>query len=111
MLDDGTNNSYVHEIVEGASTANYQFYDISNNWIIKNSTFESQDKVEEAIAELSSALANIIYIPTEFIAMNCPWIEAGDFVKVQINGNEYNTYVFEHSINGIQLLKQDCSSK
>lgn len=111
VLDDGTNNSYIHEIVEGASTVNYQIYDISNNWIIRNSTFESQEKVEEAITGLSSALADIIYIPTEFIAMNCPWIEAGDFVKVQINGNEYNTYVFEHSLNGIQLLKQDCSSK
>ena len=90
----------------------YQTYDLSENYIVQNNTFE-EDTINEILQKVGVSIANVQYMPAE-ISMNygLPYLEIGDYVTVMLsNAETFNTLVLRRTLSGIQALKDNYESK
>lgn len=92
--------------------AQYQTYDLSENYIIQNNTFDA-DTISEILEKVGAGIESVQYMPAE-ISMNygLPYLEIGDYVTVMLaNAETFDTLVLRRTISGIQALKDNYESK
>lgn len=90
----------------------YQTYDLSENYIIQNNTFNA-DVINEILEKVGAGIESVQYMPAE-ISMNygLPYLEIGDCVTVMLaNAETFDTLVLRRTISGIQALKDNYESK
>lgn len=85
-------------------------YDISNNYLIQNSTFTSE-RINELLKNFGRSIQNIQYMPCELEMVGLPYIEAGDVVEVETEEGRFITLVERRTLNGIQSLGDDLQSQ
>lgn len=98
--------------VETYDDSQYQTYDLSENYIIQNNTFDA-GTINEILKKVGAGIANVQYMPAE-ISMNygLPYLEIGDYVTVMLaNAEIFDTLVLRRTISGIQALKDNYESK
>lgn len=88
----------------------YQEYDISENYIIKNCTF-TDTAMTEVLKNMANAIRDIIYMPADIEAVGLPYIEPGDVVEVITPDGGFDTVVLRRTLKGIQSLKDSYESK
>lgn len=93
---------------EDTDPSTYQIYDISNNDLIKEMTVE---EITPILTTIITNLSNLRYMPSDIDMIGRPDIEAGDGIQVMSNSGAFNTYVFSRTIDGIQGLSDQITSK
>lgn len=85
-------------------------YDISNNYLIQNSTFTSE-RIIELLKNFGKSIQNIQYMPCELEMLGLPYIESGDVIEVETNSGNFITFVERRTLSGIQSLTDEFESK
>lgn len=89
--------------IERLNTNVYQEYDVSNNWILKN-TGQTVESVQDIVNYMASVLSVIQYHKMTMTMRGLPFIQAGDNVNVIDNEHANITCVLRQRTTGIQSL-------
>ena len=107
---DTQENTYAeHIIVEDAEEDKYQVYDISDNYLIKESTF-TEVEMAEILMTLASNIYRVTYMPADINLQGLPYLEAGDVIQVQTEDGSFETIVLRRTLTGIQSLSDNFES-
>lgn len=81
---------------------NNKTYDLSENAIIKKSTFLGS--VETLLEYFGNNVASISYMPSEIEMQGRPDLEAGDVLEIATTDETITTIILSRTMNGIQAL-------
>ena len=79
-------------------------YYCSDNWLFRNLVWTLSDITNYAI-NMVSMMRNITWFPFECWCAGLPYIETGDRIKIMTNNSNYNTYILQRQLKGIQNLQ------
>lgn len=96
--------------VEEGKEDNYQTYDISDNYLIKEGLF-TKEQIMEILTILASNIEHIKYMPSEIDLLGLPYLEAGDAIQVLTNDGGFETIILRRTLTGIQALSDNFESR
>lgn len=89
----------------------YQTYDITNNEIIKNSTW-TQSQIEAFCNTIADNIDGVTYVPMQLVGRGLPYVETGDTVSVQTKANDsITTILLNRTMQGEIALTDTFTSK
>lgn len=100
---DGNNVETYKNIYEIDEPSKYREYDISNNYLIKNYTY-NESEIENILNIMAESIKYIQYMPTKLSAKGLPYVEAGDLIQVITDEETIKTYALRRTMKGIQQL-------
>lgn len=101
---------YVIVEVEEGNENNYQTYDISENYIIKEFTF-TELEILKILTTLAFNIKDIKYMPAEIDLMALPYLESGEIISVLTTDGGFETIVLNRTLSGIQSLFDNYESR
>lgn len=112
--EDNNEEAYVYvDIVDDYEEhpEKYSVYDMSNNYIIRESTHLAVN-VENWMQTVAESIKNVRYMPCEIKALGMPWLEAGDTIALETtDGDIIKTIILSRTIVGEQYLTDTFESK
>ena len=88
----------------------YLVYDISDNDIIKGSTWNPND-INAICATIARNIDKVSYIPVDFVGRGLPYVEAGDTFEILTRSNDsITTIVLNRTLTGEQVLTDSYKS-
>ena len=88
----------------------YRVYSISDNYMIKNYEF-SETQINGFLENIANALKNIRYMPSKVTMKALPYLESGDVINVITKTSGFETLILNHTISGIQSLKDNIEAR
>ena len=97
--------------VEEGEESNYQTYDLSDNYLIKNNTF-TEAEITAILETFASNVEGVKYMPAEINTVGAfPYLEAGDVVQVITTDGGFETIILNRTLSGIQSLSDSYESR
>lgn len=87
----------------------YQDYDMSNNYYIKNNVY-TESEMLKILSTLGKRIRDIQYMPFDIEMVGMPFVEAGDSITIRTAEGDISSYVFRRTLSGIQSLKDSITS-
>lgn len=88
----------------------YQTYDLSENEIIRSSTW-TESQIQEFCAVIASNIEGVTYMPVDFVGRGLPYVEAGDTFEILTKSNDsITTIVLNKTTSGEQTLTDSYKS-
>lgn len=81
-------------------------YNMSNNWLFKNLVW-TDEQIGDYADAMVTKMQNLTWFPFEMWCAGLPYIETGDEVEINVNGEAYTSYVLRRSLKGIQNLRDE----
>lgn len=79
-------------------------YYCSDNWLFRNLTWTASE-IDVYANTMAYYMRNITWFPFECWCAGLPYIETGDRIKIMTNNSNYNTYILQRQLKGIQNLQ------
>lgn len=93
-----------------SNNTEYRIYDISENYIIANSTW-TQAEIEQICQAIENNISGVTYLPVEFTGRGLPYVEPGDTFEILTRSNDsITTIVLNRTISGEQVLTDNYKS-
>lgn len=90
---------------ENYDPSNYRTYNLSNNFIIKARTF-SDEAITEILQALKYNLEGMEYMPSEVDFRGLPFLEAGDYLQYDADGEPTKTLILRNTVGGDTYITQ-----
>lgn len=87
----------------------YQEYDISENYFIKNRTY-TEEQLRTLLQTVANRINGIQYMPFDAEIVGVPQMEAGDSITIQTSSGTFDSYVLRRALKGIQNLMDSITS-
>ena len=81
-------------------------YNMSNNWLFKNLVWTDEEVGDYADAMVAK-MQNLTWFPFEMWCAGLPYVETGDELEINVNGEAYTSYVLLRNLRGIQNLQDE----
>ena len=81
-------------------------YNMSNNWLFKNLVWTDEEVGDYADAMVAK-MQNLTWFPFEMWCAGLPYVETGDELEINVNGEAYTSYVLRRNLRGIQNLQDE----
>lgn len=94
---------------ESYNANDYQEYSLSENYLIQKGIF-NQEQIEQILESVGSSLVNLQYMPFEMKSIGLPYLESGDVVIVESKDGNFQTFILDRRIDGIQSLKDNINA-
>ncbi len=95
---------------EAYNKDDYQTYSLTDNYIIRNSRFSSED-IERILTTVAEAIKDVRYMPSDITLSGRPDLEAGDMVRISIPEGTFETVILRRTLTGIQCIIDNFESK
>lgn len=100
----------VMEYVSDYNKDNYQTYELGWNYLIQNMTF-TEYEIDVFLYNVASALLGFTYTPASLESLFMPWLEPGDKILVEVDGDYIPTVVLRRSMSGITFMKDSIEAR
>lgn len=81
-------------------------YNMSDNWLFKNLVW-TDEQVGDYADAMVAKMQDVTWFPFEMWCAGLPYVEAGDELEINVNGEAYTSYVLRRSLKGIQNLQDE----
>lgn len=81
-------------------------YNMSDNWLFKNLVW-TDEQVGDYADAMVTKMQDVTWFPFEMWCAGLPYVEAGDELEINVNGEAYTSYVLRRSLKGIQNLQDE----
>lgn len=81
-------------------------YNMSNNWLFKNLVW-TDEEVGDYAGAMVVKMQNLTWFPFEMWCAGLPYVETGDELEINVNGEAYTSYVLRRNLRGIQNLQDE----
>lgn len=81
-------------------------YNMSDNWLFKNLVWTDEEVGDYADAMVAK-MQNLTWFPFEMWCAGLPYVETGDELEINVNGEAYTSYVLRRNLRGIQNLQDE----
>ena len=108
--DDCVFNYYLTGYTEASDVSTYQTYSLSNNAIIKGSTW-TKAQIQAFCEVIANNIDGVSYMPVDFVGRGLPQVEAGDTFEILTrSGDSITTIVLNRTLTGEQTLTDSYKS-
>lgn len=115
VYKDSNNQDIIYQLYltgydETSDQNKYQIYDISDNSIIKESTWTGA-QIQAFCETIAANIEGVTYMPVDFVGRGLPYVEAGDTFEILTASNDsITTIVLNRTISGEQVLTDSYKS-
>lgn len=81
-------------------------YNMSDNWLFKNLVW-TDEEIEDYADAMVAKMQNLTWFPFEMWCAGLPYVETGDELEINVNGEAYTSYVLRRNLRGIQNLQDE----
>lgn len=96
--------------IEENAVNQYNTFDLSQNYLIKNYPF-NEDEIIEILKNVFNGVSELSYMSANIDMIGMPWIESGDSIWVDTKDGIISTYALRRTLKGIMALKDNIESK
>ena len=79
---------------------------MSDNWLFKNLVW-TDEEIEDYADAMVAKMQNLTWFPFEMWCAGLPYVETGDELEINVNGEAYTSYVLRRNLRGIQNLQDE----